>query len=331
MPDLRFGPPALHEAADVAALINRCSQLLIGLPGVDPERLAHQWAVLGPALPEVALCARHPDGRIVGYLMLASPPPHQHNRIWGRVDPDYWGQGVGRAMLLEAERRTQLLVPAAPPEGQVGMYHRLNAADSQAVHLLESLGYTPIHPQWQMQLDLAQPPPDVDMPFGVVLRPVDPSKDFHPLHAAYFEAFANHWGVGYLPPDRWWAVMTGDPANFDPVLWTVAEHDGQIVGFALCDPALIHVPDMGLQPEAGFINAMGVVPTWRRRGVAQALLLETLRQFWARGKQRVCLGVMADNVGAVALYEKAGMTKTARFVVYRKILRPGLPPDSDPG
>ena len=60
---------------------------------------------------------------------------------------------------------------------------------------------------------------------------------------------------------------------------------------------------------------------WRRRGLAQALLLASFRDFRRRGETLVRLGVDSENpTGAVRLYERAGMRQVWRADVYRKHL-----------
>jgi ribosomal protein S18 acetylase RimI-like enzyme len=77
-------------------------------------------------------------------------------------------------------------------------------------------------------------------------------------------------------------------------------------------------------PDLGYVNTLGVVRPWRRRGVALALLHHSFRELAERGKRRVALGVDGSSLtGAVRLYEKAGMHIARERVMFEKELRPG--------
>lgn len=61
---------------------------------------------------------------------------------------------------------------------------------------------------------------------------------------------------------------------------------------------------------------MWVDPGFRRTGVGRALVESVLAQARAAGKRRVILHVVADNLGARRLYERAGFVATGRSVPY---------------
>ena len=72
----------------------------------------------------------------------------------------------------------------------------------------------------------------------------------------------------------------------------------------------------------GWINLLAVRPGWRRRGLGEALLRESFREFFRRGEHTVALGVDSQNpTGATRLYERVGMRVLWEAVVYRKELR----------
>jgi RimJ/RimL family protein N-acetyltransferase len=54
---------------------------------------------------------------------------------------------------------------------------------------------------------------------------------------------------------------------------------------------------------------MGVLPSFRGRGLGTALIAATLNDARRRGLVRVELTVFASNLPAIALYEKTGFTK----------------------
>ncbi|MCL4530726.1 MAG: GNAT family N-acetyltransferase [Chloroflexi bacterium] len=86
------------------------------------------------------------------------------------------------------------------------------------------------------------------------------------------------------------AVLT-----FPDVIRLKAVEDGRMIGFIAGDP----------RPSEGFswIATVGVIPEFRRRGIARALL----RACEARLKTpRVKLSVRATNDGAIRLYEQEG-------------------------
>ncbi len=75
--------------------------------------------------------------------------------------------------------------------------------------------------------------------------------------------------------------------------------------------------------EVGDVRDLGVIPAWRRRGIAMALLRTALQAFWQRGLTGAALEV--DDVslqGAVSLYRAAGMQVVARTDVMELPLSP---------
>ena len=88
-------------------------------------------------------------------------------------------------------------------------------------------------------------------------------------------------------PDLWWLVRDGD----------------EIAGVCLN-----RMGDAG-EPDHGYVHILGVRRPWRRRGLGEALLRHSFRDFWRRGvSTRVSLDVDGENTtGAVRLYERVGM------------------------
>ena len=80
-------------------------------------------------------------------------------------------------------------------------------------------------------------------------------------------------------------------------LFLAAVEGEAVVGYVGCQTVL----------DEGYITNVAVLPSCRRRGIAEALLRELLRQ--AEGLAFVTLGVRASNRPAAALYEKLGFAR----------------------
>ena len=68
------------------------------------------------------------------------------------------------------------------------------------------------------------------------------------------------------------------------------------------------------------MRILGVLPDFRQRGLAQALLRHTFAEYASRGLDTVGLGVDAENpTGAVRLYERAGMHVARTNLILEKV------------
>jgi ribosomal protein S18 acetylase RimI-like enzyme len=149
----------------------------------------------------------------------------------------------------------------------------------------------------EIRLDAATPPPE--WPPGVAVRSADVEADTPGVHELLELAFR-----GSAEPERpyaewlaWWIT----DAEFDPSAWFLAEEGRELAGIALCW-------------SSGFLKDLAVHPAHRRRGIGRALLLHVFREFRARGAATVSLKVDAANLGAVRVYEAAGMRVAERLV-----------------
>jgi ribosomal protein S18 acetylase RimI-like enzyme len=74
------------------------------------------------------------------------------------------------------------------------------------------------------------------------------------------------------------------------------------------------------EPGLAWVQILGVLPEFRQRGLAQALLRHTFEEYARRGLDRVGLGVDAENpTGAVRVYERAGMHVSRTNLILEKV------------
>lgn len=122
-----------------------------------------------------------------------------------------------------------------------------------------------------------------------------PIADRRTLHAILVEAYAS--GFGQVPPSEdWWTGLTED-AEYDPELFMIAAtNDGEPIGLV-----------QGW--TSAFIKDFAIAPSWRGKGVGEALLLSIFHAYHLRGAANVDLKVVADNKVAISLYRRLGMTE----------------------
>ena len=85
-------------------------------------------------------------------------------------------------------------------------------------------------------------------------------------------------------------------------LWLVAENEGQVAGY------------IGSQTVCNETDMMNVAvhPNFRRRGIAEALIVALVEELKAMESTCLTLEVRASNAPAIALYEKLGFSEIGR-------------------
>jgi [ribosomal protein S18]-alanine N-acetyltransferase len=90
----------------------------------------------------------------------------------------------------------------------------------------------------------------------------------------------------------------------------VARVDKEIAGF------IIGRVDLVRNRPVGHIMTIDVAPNYRRKGIAQKLLLETEAIFEAKGAKECRLEVRENNAAALGLYMKLGYEKISLLEHY---------------
>ena len=85
-------------------------------------------------------------------------------------------------------------------------------------------------------------------------------------------------------------------------LWVVALDGDTVAGY---------IGSQSVLGESDMMN-VAVAPEYRRRGIAQALILELIRRLSQQGNRSLMLEVRASNTPAITLYHKLGFTQVGR-------------------
>ena len=235
------------------------------------------------------------------------------------LDPAWRAHGVRRAMLRWAEARLRQ-VAADHPAGAPKVY-TTGAPQVAAglVALLESEGYRPDRYFYKMVRSLAEPIPDFPLPPGLELRPVRPEQ-YRPIWDASHEAFRDHWGYSPWSEEEYERWLK-EPVQFMPALWQVAwdvERDeiaGQIQTY------IDARENEKFARRRGYTEGISVRRSYRRRGLARAMIAASLRTLKAHGMTESALNVDAESLtGAMRLYEACGFVVDETYVAYRKPL-----------
>ena len=216
-----------------------------------------------------------------------------------RVHPNYLGRGIGSWALVWGEA-------LATERGSEGVRAQTADRDVAGRALLTSRGYVHVRSSFTMGRKLTPEEDPGATPAGVNIRAFETGRDARALHEVNEASFADHWGFRSIPYSTFEAGMYG-AEGWDPSLAHLALVDGEVVG---------HVVALSFEGD-GEVILLGVVPGWRGRGIAKALLRRAFAELAKRGHHEVRLGVDSQNpTGAVALYENVGMTPYRSYDIF---------------
>lgn len=289
----------VEDAAAVADVMRAFDREHAGATESDEAEVLDWWR---DADLDRAVWVAEVDGRIVAH---ASVEERRGGGAAGDVvvHPAFAARGIGSRLTELVEQRARELANASG-----SLQFAAFASDAAAGELLVRRGYRVVRRYIRMVIDLEdEPPAPADVP-GVTVRPFAEG-DAAAVHAAVHEAFAEEWNFAPVPYEEWVEKRLG---RSDPALWRVASEGDDVAGATLCDPRRF---------GGGWIGAVAVRPSWRRRGIGYALLIESLRGLHERGERRVALTVDTENpTGATRLYERAGMRELFRATMYEREL-----------
>lgn len=236
------------------------------------------------------------------------------HQVEGWVRPAWRRRGLGRALLHWTERRA---AEVARVDGR-GAERALSAwPDSEqagATALYQSEGYAIVRYGFLMVRDLASAIPDAPLPAGLEIRPVAQA-DHRRIWDADIEAFRDHWDPGERTDadfESWFAVP-----ELDSGLWRVAWDGDEVAGSVMSFIWAEENETLGLR--RGWLEHISVRRPWRRRGLASALIAESLHALRGAGMTEAALGVDAENLtGALRVYEGMGFRRVRTGVLYRK-------------
>jgi ribosomal protein S18 acetylase RimI-like enzyme len=314
-------PATKEDLPQAVALFNTCSRELFGNDEFGPAEVENEWSSPAMNLETNTRVVQGPDGALVGYVEIWNTAPHVDSWIWGRVHPEYLGQGIGTALMDWAEARAQAMVDRAPDGARVSMSAGSFSKHQPTIDLLSDRGYHELRRYYTMAIDFDAPPAAPVWPEGITVRTMRPGEE-RAVFTASNEAFKDHFGHVEAPFEEHfaeWRHGSLDDPSFDMSLWFLALDGDEIAGVALCWPTRTDYPGMG------WVRTLGVRRPWRRRGLAQALLHHAFGELYRRGRRQVGLGVDASSLtGATRLYERAGMRPIRQFITFERELRPGM-------
>jgi mycothiol synthase len=291
-------PARREDLESTAAMLNEHARGLHGVDDVTPTDLQLYWDSPDVEFETDVVVAENSGGTIVGYADIGIHGEH----VW--LDVRGTASEALPALLEEIETRAAARKPDAKLMGYT------SDTDTPLRSLYESVGYELVRHSFRMRIDLDQEPPEPEWPDGYTVRTMREGEERR-FYDAQMASFADTWLFTLEPYESWSHYMVDDSV-FDPTLWFVAEKGDQLAGILIGRA-------QENEPGLGWVRILGVVPEHRQRGLGQALLRHSFRDFAGRGFTAVGLGVDAENpTGAVRVYERAGMHVERTSLMYEK-------------
>jgi len=239
--------------------------------------------------------------------------------IEGWVRQDRRRKGIGRALLAWAEghsaNRVRRGESPAPTHFQVVGFGVLES-NPAAMAFAAATDYSPLRYGFEMRRPLDAPIPDHELPPGIELRPVREA-DHRKIWEADVEAFRDHFEPRVRDDGDFEATFAFP--DLDTSLWRVAWDGDEVVGSVM--NAIFPEENARNGFRMGWLEHVSVRAPWRGRGVAKALIVESMRALRERGMEIAALGVDADNpTGALGLYEGLGFRPHQKWISHRKPL-----------
>lgn len=283
---------------------------------ITVEGMAAQYEHLQRCDPDRDIVvAEDADGSLVGYARtMWDDLAEGFRQYWLVVNADPAVTGLEVALLDWVERRALEVADMHDVADR-----RLGADaddDSERQALLVERGFAPQEIYATMVRPDLDGIPDLAFPDGVDIRPVEPAH-LRAIWESDVEAFRDH--RGYVEQsEQDWEKFRAD-AQVDTSLWQVAWSGGIVVGQVR---TRYNADESGPSGRRrGWTEDISTRRSWRKQGIASALIAASLRQLRSLGFDEAALGVDTDNPNrALRVYEALGYKTVRRGAVYRRAI-----------
>lgn len=286
-------PVRLEDAPAVHAVVAAQERYDVGVPQLEEADLVADWTRPSHDLASRSVCVL--DGeQIVAYAELMGA-----DRADAAVHPQWRGRGIGTwlAAWLRAKGREvgSTVVGMPVPQGSAGD------------RLLAGLGYRVRWTSWLLQLPAGVEVPARPLPEGYTVGPATESQ-----HAAAHEVLEDaflEWSERERESFEDFRASVLQRPGFEPWnLRVVTDADGEVVAVAI----VLLGEDVGAG-RIGFVSRLATRRDQRRRGLAQALLVDSFAAARSAGAEVSELAT-DSRTGALGLYESVGMVTTSVWV-----------------
>ncbi len=238
--------------------------------------------------------------------------------VYGGVHPGWRRRGIGTSLLrwqLEAARRAYV---ASWTDGHGPLRAICLVEDRLAEQraMYEQQGLAPLRWFADLTRRLADEPPPLKVPDGIRIVPMR-EDHLEAVRLTHNEAFVGRWGMQPIDEAHWLEELHRSTVRLEWSWVAIDNGTSEIVGYITNSAYEQDWPGQGYAD--GWTDRLGVRQGWRRRGIARALLVASMRSFALAGLEAAGLGVDTEQpTGAYGLYADMGFVATNTTVLYAR-------------
>lgn len=238
----------------------------------------------------------------------------QRFTLFGDVDPQRQGEGLGTLMLGRSVDRARALHGADASGGPVLIAGAALADRDDQAELMQSAGFEPGRHSFLMVAELPDELPVLRTPEGLVVEPFNPATSDE-LRDSHNAAFADYPDFTDISRDFWTLFMVTSAHTRHALSVVARDTTGSVAAYVFVHEYAVP-PSGGTGPEI-HVPFVGTLPSHRGRGLATALLSRVLHLSRAAGYVTASLNVdTANPTGALGIYERAGFRQAYRQDFY---------------
>lgn len=234
-----------------------------------------------------------------------------------RVHPSARPKGLHHTIarqLVEIARELESEAQAQPVE-RVRVLTYVFDRQTSSIEAWEKAGLQRVRTGWTMERLLSEPIQVAPAPSSVILRTYRYPEDNQPALDAFNSALADYYDFHPVNPSSWEREMAAPYARPD-LSWLALSKTvpSGVIGVAGCQVNESANTQAGRLE--GWVEGIGVIPTFRHRGVGKALLSRCLQSFRDEGLEYALADVDSESMAAVALFQWAGFRVRIALLQY---------------
>jgi len=232
----------------------------------------------------------------------------------GAVHPEWRDKSLGTSIVAWQSDIARHLLARSGLEGKAQIAQFADETVVGMVDLLERSGFTARRWFTQMRRDLTEEIPVVTLGPYLAIEPWGELWN-DAVRRAHNQAFADYGESSELTVQQWERTLENVVREWSFVALDRSSDRARVAGYIMASRWEEDWPALGWRE--GYVEALGVLAPWRRRGVARSLLTRTMKAFQESGMDYAGIDVDIDDpTGAQHLYTQLGFEPTHRTVMY---------------